>query len=66
MFLENTHHAVGKYKTINQPLKFKQTIFDNNQSAPDLGDDSEGILKELKYSDEIISDLGKKGIIKFK
>jgi len=66
MFVQNEHAAVGKYKTINQPLKFKETKFDNNWSAPDLGDDSASVLHELKYSAEQIADLSKKGIIKTK
>lgn len=66
MFVENEHPAVGKYKTINQPLKFKQTKFDNNWSAPDLGDDTAGILNELKYSEKELADLLNKNIIKTK
>jgi crotonobetainyl-CoA:carnitine CoA-transferase CaiB-like acyl-CoA transferase/putative sterol carrier protein len=66
MLLENEHWAVGKYKTINQPLKFKQTIFDNNWSAPDLGDDSASVLKELSYTDETIRQLANKGVVKLK
>lgn len=66
MLLENEHPAVGKYKTINQPLKFKQTIFDNNWSAPDLGDDSSSILKELNYTEEAIQQFSNKGVVKLK
>lgn len=66
MFLENEHPAVGKYKTINQPLKFKQTIFDNNWSAPDLGDDSASVLKELNYTSEAIQMLLDEGVVKSK
>jgi len=64
MFVENEHAAVGKYKTINQPLKFLQTKFDNNWSAPDLGDDSLTVLKELNYNPEQIKELLKKNVIK--
>jgi len=64
MFVENEHSAVGKYKTINQPLKFLQTKFDNNWSAPDLGDDSLTVLKELSYSDEQIKELLNKNVVK--
>ncbi len=66
MLIENEHSAVGKYLTINQPLKFKQTNFGNNWSAPDLGDDSATILKELNYSDETIGSLQNKGVVKLK
>ncbi len=66
MLIENEHNAVGKYLTINQPLKFKQANFDNNWSAPDLGDDSATVLQELKYSNETIATLKNKGIVKLK
>ncbi len=64
MFVENEHAAVGKYKTINQPLKFLQSKFANNWSAPDLGDDSASILKELNYDDAHIAALKNKSIVK--
>ncbi len=66
MFAENEHAAVGKYKTINQPLKFKQTKFDNNWSAPDLGEDTAGILKELNYSEADLAVLLNENVIKIK
>jgi alpha-methylacyl-CoA racemase len=66
MFIENEHPAVGKYKTINQPLKFKESNFANQWSAPDLGDDSAGILRELNYNDERISELRDKNVVKLK
>jgi crotonobetainyl-CoA:carnitine CoA-transferase CaiB-like acyl-CoA transferase/putative sterol carrier protein len=66
MFVNNEHPAVGKYKTINQPLKFSSSNFDNNWNAPDLGDDTASILKELKYDEKGISKLNAEGIIKTK
>lgn len=65
MFCLNEHPAVGKYKTINQPLKFKQAKFDNNWNAPQLGEDTAAVLKGLGYSDTDIKDLKKKGLIKY-
>lgn len=64
MFVQNEHTAVGKYKTINQPLKFKETTFDNNWNAPELGSDSAFVLKELNYTPQQIDDLQRKGVIK--
>lgn len=64
MLLQNEHASVGKYNTINQPLKFKEAIFDNNWPAPDLGYDSASVLRELNYSDETVRQLAGKGIIK--
>ncbi len=67
MFLENEHPAVGKYKTINQPLKFKQAKFDsNNWSAPALGHDSASVLKEINYTDDRILALKQSGVVKLK
>ena len=64
MFAENEHPAFGKYKTINQPLKFKNSDFNNNSNAPVLGADTEAILKELVYTEEKQADLRIKKIIK--
>ena len=66
MFVDNEHPSLGKYKTINQPLKFKSDNLDNNWNAPDLGDDTPSILKELKYDETKISELTGSGIIKTK
>ena len=66
MFVQNEHPSVGKYKTINQPLKFKETTFDNNWNAPELGSDSASILKELNYTETDIANLLQKGIVKTK
>lgn len=66
MFLNNEHPTIGKYKTINQPLKFKQTNFDNNWNAPELGDDTSAVLAALNYDENHIKQLAEKGIIKLK
>lgn len=66
MFVQNEHPSVGKYKTINQPLKFKETTFDNNWNAPELGSDSASILKELNYTDAQIAEMQSKGVVKTK
>ena len=64
MLVTNEHPSVGKYKTINQPLKFLSTTFDNNWSAPDLGDDTTAVLRELGKSDAQILELINKGCVK--
>ena len=66
MFVNNEHPVVGKYKTINQPLKFKQTSFDNNWNAPELGDDTASILEALNYDKLRVSKLVEAGVIKIK
>ncbi|HRG89130.1 MAG TPA: CoA transferase [Chitinophagales bacterium] len=64
MFVENEHPAVGRYKTINQPLKFLQAKFDNNRSAPELGYDTSAILIEMNYNETQIKELKDKSIVK--
>ncbi len=64
LFLDNEHAVVGKYKTINQPLKFKEATFGNNWSAPELGADTGSILRELNYPETRIQQLQTNGIIK--
>lgn len=66
MFVNNEHPVIGKYKTINQPLKFSQAELNNNWNAPGLGDDTASILKELKYDGKSISQLSDDGVIKIK
>ncbi len=64
MFVESNHAAVGSYKTINQPLKFLQTPFNNHHPAPDLGDDTAAILSELNYNADVINGLKAKSIVR--
>jgi alpha-methylacyl-CoA racemase len=64
MFIENEHPAVGKYKTINQPLKFKGATFGENWPAPVLGSDTSAILNELGYATGRVIDLANKQVIK--
>ena len=63
MFIESEHPAVGKYKTINQPLKFVGETL-QQWGSPDLGDDSASILRELNYDDLRISELLQKFVVK--
>lgn len=64
MLLENEHPAVGKYKTINHPLRFLANNFENNYGAPDLGVHSTAILTELNYSPDTVRNLLQNGIVK--
>lgn len=64
MFIENEHPAVGKYKSINQPMKFKGATFGENWPAPVLGSDTSAILNELGYDTGRIIDLANKQVIK--
>jgi crotonobetainyl-CoA:carnitine CoA-transferase CaiB-like acyl-CoA transferase len=51
-------------KTIGQPIKFASGSDANNWIAPQLGEDSCTILKELQLSDEKINELIDKNIVK--
>lgn len=64
IFVENEHPAVGKYLSINQPLKFLESNFANNKAAPMLGEDTLSVLAELNYSKEQIDELLRKNVIK--
>lgn len=50
--------------TIQQPLKFKSLPESANWVAPKLGEDTASILKSLNFSEEKISDLITKNVIK--
>lgn len=64
MLLDNEHHSVGKYKTINQPLRFLANEFENNYTAPDLGAHTTAILTEMNYTSEAVRTLLQNGIVK--
>lgn len=64
MLLVNEHPAVGKYKTINQPLRFLVNEFENNYTAPDLGAHTTAILAEMNYSTEAVRTMLQNGIAK--
>jgi crotonobetainyl-CoA:carnitine CoA-transferase CaiB-like acyl-CoA transferase len=51
-------------RTIAQPIKFSDAVGSDSWVAPQLGEDTYTILKELQYTDENITDMTKKNIIK--
>ena len=62
-FVEWDHPNYGKIKVINNPIKFSWTPARIKMKAPDLGEHTEPILKELGYSDEAIAKMKKDGYI---
>jgi crotonobetainyl-CoA:carnitine CoA-transferase CaiB-like acyl-CoA transferase len=52
------------FKTIAQPVKFASVTGDNNWIAPQLGEDTYTILKELSLTDDKINELKRSNIIK--
>jgi crotonobetainyl-CoA:carnitine CoA-transferase CaiB-like acyl-CoA transferase len=53
-----------KIKTIAQPIKFSSVTVANNWIAPQLGEDTFTILKELSMTDERINELIDLNIVK--
>lgn len=45
MILDENHHTAGAFKSIGIPLKFSETPANPSWTAPDLGEDTEAILK---------------------
>ena len=53
-------------KTIAQPIKFDSVSSSENWIAPQLGEDTHTILKELNYTDEKVNELISNNIVKTK
>jgi len=66
MIIEMDDPKIGKVKLINFPIKFSETPCEPETTAPELGQDNYEILSELGYSDELISELQRKGVISYK
>lgn len=63
MFVEHEHPVYGKYKGVNQPIKFTSTPSSAGWAPPLMGEDNEDILKSLGYSDEEIQALSDSKVI---
>jgi crotonobetainyl-CoA:carnitine CoA-transferase CaiB-like acyl-CoA transferase len=66
MIIEMDDPKIGKVKLINFPIKFSEMPCKPETTAPELGQDNYEILSELGYSDELISELQRKGVISYK
>jgi crotonobetainyl-CoA:carnitine CoA-transferase CaiB-like acyl-CoA transferase len=64
MVVETLHPRAGKIKQIGVPLKFSETPGEIRSPAPEFGEHTEEILKELGYQPEEIEGLKKKGVIR--
>jgi len=62
-FVEWNHPRYGKIKVVNNPIKLSKTSAEIKTPAPDLGEHTDPLMKELGYSDEEISALRAKGTI---
>jgi formyl-CoA transferase len=61
--VEVEHPKVGKIRIVNQAVKLSRTPAKITHSAPELGEHSEEILRELCYSENQIQEFKTKKII---
>lgn len=62
-FVEWNHPKYGKIKVINNPIKLSKTPAEIKMRAPDLGEHTEEIMKDLGYSEEEIAKMKQAGTI---
>lgn len=63
MILETEHPALGKIRQLGLPIKFKESPGNPSTYAPEIGEQNEDILTGLGYSNEVIKDFQRRGII---
>jgi crotonobetainyl-CoA:carnitine CoA-transferase CaiB-like acyl-CoA transferase len=63
MFTDMNHPVAGVIKQFGFPIKFSQTPGRIHSHSPILGEHTEEILQNLKYSSESINNLRNKGVI---
>ena len=63
IFVEFDHPRHGPVRMVNNPIKLSKTPAEFKSRAPDLGEHTDRILKDLGYSEEEISGFRKGGIV---
>ncbi len=63
MVFEMEHPRLGKIKQLGFPIKMSETPAQAKQAPPDLGDNTDEIIKQLGYSPEEIVNLHQQGIV---
>lgn len=63
MVIEMDHPKFGKIQNVASPIKYSRTPLKIKDLAPKLGQHTVEILKNFGYSDEVIREFRKKGII---
>jgi len=64
MLVETVHPRAGRVRQIGVPIKFSQTPGEIKTPAPEFGEHTEEMLKELGYPQEGIQRLREKGVIR--
>jgi crotonobetainyl-CoA:carnitine CoA-transferase CaiB-like acyl-CoA transferase len=64
MLVEQMHPKAGRLRQIGIPIKFSHTPGEVRTPAPEIGEHTEEILKQLGYSEEEIDRLRKNGVIR--
>ncbi len=64
MLVETFHPRAGRVKQIGVPIKFSETPGEIRDPAPEIGEHTEEILKDLGYTREQIVRFRKEGVIR--
>jgi crotonobetainyl-CoA:carnitine CoA-transferase CaiB-like acyl-CoA transferase len=64
MLVEQTHPKAGRLRQIGVPIKFSRTPGEIRTPAPEIGEHTEEILKQLGYSQREIDRLRREGVIR--
>ena len=63
-FVEWDHPRYGRIKVLNNPIKLSKTPAQIRRKAPDLGEHTDQILREVGCSEEEIAEWKKTGVIR--
>ena len=63
IFAELDHPELGSVQTVNNPINFNGVTKEKPRLAPDVGQHSREILRELGYEDQAITKLIDRGVV---